>query len=74
VKVDSKGRKGKTVTIIAGLPKHELFLKEMTRQLKEKCGAGGSYLLDGKDGEVVIQGNHLERIRAFLDAENILVK
>jgi translation initiation factor 1 len=74
LKLDTAGRKGKSVTVIGGLPKNELFLKEMTKQLKAKCGAGGTYDLAGKDGVVEIQGDHRDKIRVYLAAESIEVK
>ena len=74
LKLDSAGRNGKSVTVIGGLPKHELFLKEMTRQLKAKCGAGGNYILTGKDGVVEIQGDHREKVRQYLESESIVVR
>lgn len=74
VKTDSSGRKGKTVTVISGLPKNELFLKEMTKELKARCGAGGTYLMNGRDGVVEIQGDQCEKVRAYLESEQIIVK
>ena len=67
VRLDSSGRKGKSVTVLDGLPKTELFLKELTKLLKQACGSGGTYLMDGKDGVVEIQGDQRDRVRAFLD-------
>lgn len=74
LKLDTAGRKGKAVTVIGGLPKNELFLKEMTKQLKAKCGAGGTYDLSAKDGTVEIQGDHRDKIRAYLESESITVR
>jgi translation initiation factor 1 len=71
IKVETGGRKGKTVTVIGGLPKNELFLQEMTKQLKSKCGAGGTYDSSGRDGVVEIQGDQRERIRTYLTSEDI---
>ena len=71
LKVDSAGRKGKTVTVIGGLPKNEPFLKEMTKVLKARCGAGGTYSLAGRDGEVEIQGDQRDRVKIYLAEELI---
>jgi translation initiation factor 1 len=50
----TKGRKGKGVTVITGLAGSEAELKELGRQLKAKCGAGGTL----KNGVIEIQGDH----------------
>lgn len=53
---ETKGRKGKGITVITGVPLDEPGLKELARQLKEMCGAGGTL----KDGVIEIQGDHRE--------------
>lgn len=53
---ETKGRRGKGVTLISGIPLEEKELKELARYLKTKCGAGGTV----KKGVVEIQGDHLE--------------
>ena len=57
VKLDSSGRKGKSVTVIGGLPKNKLFLEAMAKALKARCGSGGTYDMDGRDGVVEIWAN-----------------
>jgi translation initiation factor 1 len=74
LKLDTGGRKGKAVTVLDGLPKVELFLKELVKSLKQMCGAGGTYLMDKKEGVVEIQGDHRDRIEAFLKELEIKVK
>jgi len=60
---ETKGRKGKGVTVITGVPLDEMELKELGKQLKAKCGAGGAV----RDGVIEIQGDHrdvlLEELR-----------
>src|SRR5699024_7238602 len=53
VRRESKGRGGKTVTTIAGVPLAEDDLKELASALKRRCGTGGAL----KDGVIEIQGD-----------------
>jgi translation initiation factor 1 len=50
----TKGRKGKGVTVITGLPLGEAELKALAKELKARCGAGGAV----KEGVIEIQGDH----------------
>jgi translation initiation factor 1 len=74
LRIEKAHRGGKTVTVIDGLPKSELFLKDLTTQLKKKCGSGGTYLMDGRDGMIEIQGDKRELIRAALAKQGIQTK
>jgi|SRR6185437_12658884 len=74
LRIEKQGRGGKTVTVIDRLPKSEIFLKDLTTKLKKKCGSGGTYLMDGKDGVIEIQGDKRELIRAALAREGISCK
>jgi len=74
LRMENKGRGGKTVTVIDKLPKNELFLKDLTTKLKKRCGAGGTYLMDGRDGVIEIQGDHRPAIKAALLKEGIQSK
>jgi translation initiation factor 1 len=74
LRIEKQGRSGKTVTVIDRLPKSELFLKDLTTKLKKKCGSGGTYLMDGKDGVIEIQGDKRDLIRAALAKEGIQSK
>lgn len=74
LRIEKQGRGGKTVTVIDRLPKNELFLKNLTTTLKKKCGSGGTYLMDGKDGVIEIQGDKRELVRAALSKEGIQSK
>lgn len=62
ISLDTKGRKGKTVTIISGLQHNPATMKEIARILKQHCGAGGSV----KNGEIEIQGDQRTRVREKL--------
>jgi translation initiation factor 1 len=52
----TKGRKGKGVTVITGLPVSEAQLKALAKELKARCGAGGAV----KEARIEIQGDHRE--------------
>lgn len=64
---ESKGRGGKTVCVISGLELPADALKEMLKRLKAKLGTGGAL----KDGCIEIQGDHRDKLLAFLEAEGI---
>ncbi len=74
LRIEKAGRGGKIVTVIDRLPKNELFLKNLTTLLKKKCGSGGTYLMDGQDGVIEIQGDRREMIRQALAKEGIQSK
>jgi translation initiation factor 1 len=74
LRIEKQNRGGKTVTVIDRLPKSELFLKDLTTKLKKKCGSGGTYLMDGRDGVIEIQGDKRELIRVTLEKERIQSK
>ncbi|AYC34487.1 translation initiation factor Sui1 [Pseudomonas cavernae] len=56
VRRETKGRGGKTVTTVSGVPLAEEPLKELASVLKKRCGTGGAL----KDGIIEIQGDHVE--------------
>lgn len=70
VQRESKGRKGKTVTLISGVPLEDTALKTLMGDLKRSCGAGGSL----KDGIIEIQGDHRDAIVAELKKRGFPVK
>lgn len=61
---ETAGRKGKGVTVVRGLPLDDETLGALGKQLKAACGSGGTV----KDGVVEIQGDHLDKILAWLKA------
>jgi len=74
MRMEKQGRGGKTVTVIAGLPKINFFLKDLTKKLKNACGSGGTFNMDGQEGVIEIQGDKREQIRALLEKDGIKVK
>jgi translation initiation factor 1 len=67
---DRKGRGGKTVTLVAGVPGGAAALAETAARLKRLCGSGGTV----RDGAIEIQGDHRERIAEALRAQGLTVK
>ena len=59
---DRKGRGGKTVTVISGVPGNAAALSTLAQQLKKLCGSGGTI----KDGVIEIQGDHCDKVQAKL--------
>lgn len=62
VRRETKGRGGKTVTTVSGVPLAEAPLRELATALKKRCGCGGAL----KDGIIEIQGEHVELLLAEL--------
>ncbi|MFR9603094.1 MAG: translation initiation factor [Rikenellaceae bacterium] len=60
--LDRKQRGGKVATIIKGFVGSSDDLKELARTLKTKCGVGGA----AKDGEIIVQGDHRDRVVEIL--------
>jgi len=62
VLIDRKKRRGKEVTLITGFIGPEEEMKDLGKLLKQKLGVGGST----KDGEIIVQGNHREKVLEIL--------
>jgi len=67
---ETKGRGGKAVTLVRGLPLDDAALAALGKRLRSACGAGGTQ----KEGVIEVQGDHVERLLALLQAEGWRVK
>lgn len=63
--MERAGRGGKTVTLVKGFVGSEEDITALSKLLKQKCGVGGSV----KDGEIIIQGDHRQRLVEILKKE-----
>lgn len=67
---ESKGRGGKTVTLVKNLILSDADLKSLAKRLKQVCGSGGTV----KEGMIEIQGEHREKIATALEKTGYKVK
>jgi translation initiation factor 1 len=67
---ETKGRKGKGVSLIKGLNMPPADLKKLGSELKKKCGCGGAV----KDGVIEVQTDDREKLRLLLEEKNYKVK
>jgi translation initiation factor 1 len=70
VGMETKGRKGKGVTVITGIPLDHDGLLNLAKQLKQKCGTGGTM----KDGVIEIQGDRRDTVVEELHKQGYRVK
>lgn len=67
---ETKGRGGKSVTVIRGLPLEAPALAQLGKQLRAACGSGGTV----KDGVVEVQGDHGVQVTAWLEKQGWKVR
>ena len=70
VMLDRKRRGGKTVTVATGFQLAPATLEKLGGQLKKRCGSGGT----AKDGEIEVQGDHVDTVMAELSKLGYRVK
>ena len=65
-----RGRSGKPITLVSGLPLQSRELKALAKELKNACGVGGS--INGSD--IIIQGDKREHLKQLLEIKGYSVK
>ncbi len=70
IRRETKGRKGKGVTTVSGLPLSAEEVKKLCSDLKKTCGTGGSV----KDSVIEIQGDNRDKIKDVLEKRGFTVK
>jgi translation initiation factor 1 len=68
--IERKGRAGKTVTTLGGLPRNRPWVAELAVSLRRACGTGGTV----SEGAIELQGDHRARLREVLTARGIAVR
>lgn len=70
IRREVKGRKGKTVTIVVGVPLNDKKLQQLAKTLKRLCGTGGTV----KDGVIIVQGDHRDSLLNEIKQQGYTVK
>lgn len=70
LRIEKKGRGGKSVTVVYDLPNNPPYFKKMLKELKGFCGTGGSQ----KKNTLEIQGDNIEKTRDFFEKKGFNVK
>jgi translation initiation factor 1 len=70
VRRETKGRKGKTVTVVTGVPLDDAGIKSLAGELKRRCGGGGTV----SDGTIEIQGDHADLLVTELTRRGFTVR
>lgn len=70
LRIEKKGRGGKSVTVVDALPDNGPFLEELAKALKKACAVGGTV----KPGAVELAGDVRDRVRPLLAARGFVVK
>ena len=70
LRLESKGRCGKSVTVVDGLPDNAAFLDELIKTLKKPCATGGTV----RPSAIELAGDVRDRLRPLLSARGFVVK
>lgn len=70
LRIEKKGRGGKTVTVIEELPYNPKYFKDLLKELKRYCGSGGTL----KASQIEMQGMQIDKVRTFLIKKGFVVK
>lgn len=70
LRMEKAGRRGKTVTVVEGLPRNQAFLKSLAAELKRACGGGGTV----REDRIELQGEHRDKLRKLLKDKGWQVK
>lgn len=70
LRIEKKGRGGKIVTVLYGLPENPDFLEGLAKDLKKSLGTGGSVV----GATIELQGEWRERLHVLLPSKNLSVK
>jgi translation initiation factor 1 len=70
LRLETKGRGGKAVSVVDGFPRNDAFLRELCQELKRACGSGGTV----SDTAIELQGDQRERLRDVLSKKGFTVK
>ncbi len=62
IRIERKGRGGKTVTIVSNFQGTEKALQKLAKELRQFCGTGGSV----KNGEIILQGDCRDKVAKFV--------
>ena len=69
LKLDTKARKGKVVTVASGFNLSQVEIKSVMKQLKKKCSTGGTV----KNNSIELQGNFIESVKSELIRQNFSI-
>ncbi len=73
-RIETGSRGGKTVTVIDRLPRQGKFLKALEKELKAKCGSGGTHILGDEYGRIEIQGDKRKEIKDVFEKKGFAYK